>query len=444
METLNKEKKSGQFKFALINCYLQGGHVATAEVEACHRLTNAAKNIGADLQVFAKTEDALLWGPDVVLLHSYQDAKLSGVLTYGLLTMPIEWVRYNRRFLRNILSYDGYMAVSDEVLLNLERFIKRNFKQASSIPAAFSISKRNFSILKFDNPYCAYVGTNWDGNRHGSLWNNGLLIGRLKCFGPKESWNFLPTDLYGGSVPFDGQSLISVYRNAGIGLELNHPDFDEEGIPTSRTFEIPASSAITIAREGSFSHQVYGDSILVVKNTDTALGQAQQISQHVDWVKANPEQAIEMAKTTNELFNANFSLESHLSEIISQAARDKLQIRDRLKSFKSACTLIVSQEESSDELNPDLIQQINKLKIISDVIFLCNESNLQTVTDKARKCLEKPFFVCPSNTFGRSNSQDLDLISYQIDILKRNKFAIFTNFQSKFYERELIRALDTV
>ena len=41
-----------------------------------HQLTNAAKNIGADLQVFAKTEDALLWGPDIVLLHSYQDAKL--------------------------------------------------------------------------------------------------------------------------------------------------------------------------------------------------------------------------------------------------------------------------------------------------------------------------------------------------------------------------------
>ena len=154
-----------------------------------------------------------------------------------------------------------------------------------------------------------------------SLWNDGLLIGRLSALAQRESWNFLPTIVWvAACMPFDGQSVLSVYRDVGIGLELNHPDFDEEGIPTSRTFEIPASSAITIAREGSFSHQTYGDSILVVKSTDAALGQAQQISHHVDWVKANSEQAIEMAKATNELFNSNFSLESYLSEIISLTA----------------------------------------------------------------------------------------------------------------------------
>ena len=336
------------------------------------------------------------------------------------------------------------MAVSNNVLRSLDSFLKKNFKQASSIQAAFSIAKQDFSALKFENPYCAYVGTNWDGNRHGSLWNDELLIGRLKCFGPKESWDFLPNDLYGGCIPFDGQSVLKVYRSAGIGLELNHPDFDEEGIPTSRTFEIPASSAITIAREGSFSHQTYGDNILIVKSKDAALGQTQQIANHVDWVKANPEKATEMAKATNELFNSKFSLESYLSEIISQALRDKLKIHDRQKNHRSTCTLIVSQEDSHADLNPFLVQQINNLEIFSSVIFLCDEDNVQKVTEKAQKYLKKPFDVFLLDSCGPCASKDTDLKTIQVERLKKNPLVICTNFQSRFYERELISALATV
>ena len=203
-------------------------------------------------------------------------------------------------------------------------------------------------------------------------------------------------------------------------IGIGSPDFDEEGIPTSRTFEIPASSAITIAREGSFSHQTYGDNILIVKSKDAALGQTQQIANHVDWAKANPEKATEMAKATNELFNSKFSLESYLSEIISQALRDKLKIHDRQKNHRSTCTLIVSQEDSHADLNPFLVQQINNLEIFSSVIFLCDEDNVQKVTEKAQKYLKKPFDVFLLDSCGPCASKDIDLKTIQVERLKKS------------------------
>ena len=72
----------------------------------------------------------------------------------------------------------------------------------------------------------------------------------------EKSWRHLPQDLYGGTVPFDSRSVVKTYQN-GIGLCLNHPDFDHDALTTNRILK-PASSAVMNAQPNEFLTKHFG------------------------------------------------------------------------------------------------------------------------------------------------------------------------------------------
>lgn len=305
------------YKIAILNCYLQGGHTQTAEIEAAKRLEIAAKNIGADAKMFAKSEELYDYAPDIVLCHAYQDAKLTHFPTYGTLTMPPAWVRNQPRFVRNILSYDAYISLSDSVNTYVAELSAKTGKPIPSVFSAFSVPYAPFTCPDFSNAYAAYLGTNWDGARHGSFFELFDNKDVLKCFGPKKSWTYLPKDVYGHPVPFDGKSVGEVYRKSGIGLCFNHKDFEIEGIPTSRFFEIPSGSAIVLGGNNPLLRSLYGDAALYVDTNLSHHELAQQVTEKVHWVRSNPKKAAEMAEQTHTIFSEKLCMEVLLDNLIN-------------------------------------------------------------------------------------------------------------------------------
>ena len=303
-------------RIALLNCYLQG-HTENAETESTARFIEAARRLGIEAGAFARSEDLHEFKPDFVLALSYNDAKLTEFPTYVLLTMPVEWIQNLPRVLRNVLSFDGYWTVAPSVSEFVGALYTKAGKPDLGAFAAISYARTEFVPLDFRRAWAAYLGTNWDGNRHGEIFRALAPLGVAKFYGKRERWSHLPADAWGGEVPFDGVSVLGAYRRAGIGLCMNHPDFDAEGIPTSRTFEVPAASAAIIAARNRLVEETFGDAALYVDTAGAPGSAADQIREHVEWIRAHPKRASEMAEAGHRIFNERFALEAFLANALA-------------------------------------------------------------------------------------------------------------------------------
>ena len=308
-------------RVALLNCYLQGGHTENAEVESSARFVQAAQRLGIEARIFARSEDLADFQPDFVLSLSYNDAKLAGFPTYLLLTAPPRWFDALPRFRRNVLTYDGYWTVSPGVSRYVGALHAKAGKPDLCAFAAISCARTDFVPLEFSRAWAAYIGTNWDGNRHGDLFRALAPSGAARFYGKRERWAHLPAESHGGEVPFDGRAVLDTYRAAGIGLSLGHADFDSEGIPTSRTFEVPAASAVMISARNALVEEAFGDAALYVDTSDAPETAAASIRGHVEWIRAHPKQALAMAEAGHRAFSERFALEILLANAVDMHRR---------------------------------------------------------------------------------------------------------------------------
>lgn len=307
-------------RVALLNCYLQGGHTENAEVESSARFVEAAWRLGIEARVFARSEDIAAFEPDFVLSLSYNDAKLAGFPTYILLTAPPRWFDALPRFRRNVLTYDGYWTVSPSVSRHVGELYAKAGKPDLGAFAAISYFRTEFVPLDFSRAFAAYIGTNWDGNRHADLFRALAPLGATRFYGKRERWAHLPAEALGGEVAFDGRAALETYRAAGIGLCLGHADFDADGIPTSRTFEVPAASAVMIAARNALVEEAFGNAVLYV-DTGAPESAAAAIRDHVEWVRAHPKQALAMAEAGHRVFIERFALEALLANAVEMHRR---------------------------------------------------------------------------------------------------------------------------
>lgn len=297
-------------RIALLNCYLQGGHTENAETESAARFIEAARGLGIEARMFARSEDVHEFKPDFVLSLSYNDARLTEYPTYVLLTMPVSWIRDLPRFVRNVLSYDGYWTVAPSVSRFVGGLYAKAGKPDLAAFAAISYARTQFVPLDFSRAWAAYLGTNWDGQRHGDVFRALAPLGVARFYGKRERWSHLPDQAFGGEVPFDGVSVLGAYRAAGIGLCLSHPDFDADGIPTSRIFEVPAASAAMIAGRNGLVEEAFRDAALYVDSGASPDDVAGEIRSHVEWIRAHPRRTRDMAESCHRVFNERFALEA--------------------------------------------------------------------------------------------------------------------------------------
>lgn len=303
-------------KIAIVNPYLLRGLTESSEMEAIMRFIAAAKNLGIEAAVFKRSTDVYDFNPDFVIPISQQEPKLTPYPTYGLFNNPIQWAASTARFARNIFTYDGYFAVSPHAIQWLQNACAAINKKLYLAQAVFTVPQTEFTPRDLSNASAAYLGVNWDGLRHFALFQYFQDGTYVKCYGPKESWMKYPVQLYGGMIPFDGVTALNVYRTHGIGLGINHPVMDQEGVPTCRNFEIPASGAVGIFSRNAYAEQIFGDSLIYVNHLADTRELAAEIKEKINWIRSHAKEAQEMAYSAHAIFNRKVTLEHFIQKMV--------------------------------------------------------------------------------------------------------------------------------
>lgn len=312
----NVIKQATVSKIAFLNPYLPGGHTQTAEIESTARLIAASRNLSIEVNVFGSCEEIEYFDPDFVVTISFQAPKLTRYPTYGLMDVPVSLIKHVPRFVRNVLSYDGYMTISSSVKDWLKQLCAANNKKIHLAHSAFSVQATQFEPVNFATAVAMYIGTNWDGARHADLFKLLSSGEYLKCYGPESKWANYPKSLYSGPIPFDGTSVLKAYHQSGIGLCIGHPVFDKEGVPSSRTFEISAASALPICSNIDLNRHLYGDSAFYLDLNLSTNELAEQLIEYVQWIRTNPSLAQEMARHAHDIFSKKLSMEFYLNNLI--------------------------------------------------------------------------------------------------------------------------------
>lgn len=298
-----------------------------AETELSRRICLAANNIGWEAVEVNSAVEINNVEPDFVLVTHFNTPKLSRFPTYGCMWNPPCFFDQYAQFIskygdeykqqkmpyHNIFSYDGYLSSSSVIDQWLIDQLGKTGKKFFIAPFFTSCNQTAYLQPNLHDPRLVYVGSNWDGKRFKQLFKRLDAQDFMQVYG--SNWDYLKHS-YKGALPFDGVSVLNTLNRAGVGLCLHRPEHSEAETPSMRIFEIVASGAIAICGEHKFIREAFGDSVLYIDIDASVMEQVQQISDHMNWIKNNPQLALEMSQQAHSIFTQKYSLEKLLLDIL--------------------------------------------------------------------------------------------------------------------------------
>ena len=299
-------------RIAIHNLYF-GEFVAEAELS--RRICAAADNLGWEAIEVGSSTEINQMQPDFVLSLHFRTAKLTQYPTYGCMWNPPSIIESDSCFIKNILTYDGYLSSSSEVTSWLHYLLYGRAKKSFTIPFYTSCNLTPYQAPNLEAPCLVYFGTNWDGPRFKQLFEQLDHQEFMEVYGKEAAWDYLKNS-YRGTLPFDGISVLSTLNQAGVGLCLHTPQHCAAGIPSMRIFEIAASGAIALCEPHPFITTHFADSVLYIDSNLPPREKVCQIVQAIKWVQHNPQQALAMSQQAHQIFSEHFTLEKLLLEIV--------------------------------------------------------------------------------------------------------------------------------
>lgn len=203
----------------------------------------------------------------------------------------------------------------------------------SSVPADFALTAKKQNDRKL-----FYVGVNFERKlvkmRYEDLFKNLDKSHKIEIYGPKKVYGaenlWAGFDCYKGEIPFDGRSIISKINQAGCCLALNSPMHNDANGVSNRTYEAAAAGALIISDDNKFVRHYFKDSVFYIDNDMPEEDASKKILNILDWANKNPEDAYQMAKTSNEIFIKQLSLEMMVKNTVKSISHTKniLQNKD--------------------------------------------------------------------------------------------------------------------
>lgn len=378
-------------KIAILNPYLGLGLTDFSDKHYLQSFIDTAQNLNIETAIFKRSNEIYDFNPDFVISISPQEPKLTHFPTYGLLLRPINWITNSKRFTRNLLTYDGYFTPSDITKDGLKKLCHATNKIASIDNATFSVARTEFKPLDFRNATAAYLGDYWENVNYFSLFNHLEDGEYVKCYGSKEAWQKLSAKLYGGEIARDSLTAMKKFAEHGIGLCLQHPDIDNEGIPAKQAFEISAACGITICTQNSYMQNNFGDSILYIDRNLSPKELANAVKEKIMWIRANQNQAIEMAKSAHDIFNRQLSQEFFLENMLKMH-------NDVLNQYGYIKTNDINNDDKvtylihindSEALTPNLINQFTQQTYTNIQVILLFDEQDTTIQTKIKSYLSQ-------------------------------------------------------
>lgn len=306
-----------------------------AEAEFIARALQACQTLGFDAKEVVTSNEILQYKPDCVLITHEYSAKLTPFPTVGLLWSPCSFYAHDPLRHKSILSYDGWLAGSDEIAEWLRDFLISKGRQPVIHPEAFLPSSPDcgpageFSV----DPSLIYVGNHWDGSRHGAIFRSLNERVPLRIYGPPNSWTHIGNH-YAGPLAFDGRSVLDAIRSAGIALCLHKAAHRKYNCPSMRLFEAAAAGALIISDDFDFPRHWFRNSILYVDPDLPAPLVTEQIVGHVEWARANPGAAGRLAARSTDIFRRFLSLDRMLEKLPEFV--DRVRERSQMVTTRSS------------------------------------------------------------------------------------------------------------
>ncbi len=320
--------------------------VKAAEDEVIARLKIAARAL--DLECLVVDSHARIIDPphrqltredvDFVLSLHFETPKQFDIFSFVTLWNPLEFYHEwgYRKFTRHLLTHDDFLSCDsisgdDHILRSISRCGNREGPLFRFYP---TLSE---PILEptLGERRLFYVGINWEKlsqrpGRHDGLL--GLLdeSGDLRIYGPRvyngvKVWSGFKS--YLGPIPFDGVSVVRRIHEAGISLVLSSKAHCESEMMSSRIFESAAAGAVIISNENPFARRHFGDSLLYIDTTLPARETCRQVRSHLEWIKSEPDNALDLARRSQQIFREHFRLDTCLERIYQglEARKAKLE-----------------------------------------------------------------------------------------------------------------------
>ena len=286
-----------------------------SETEFAKRIRTAACHLGWEAEEFGSSVEINRFSPDFVIALHFRTPKLTRFPTYGNMVTPPSFFADDRQFVRNVLSYDGYLYSSEHIKSWLKDSLYLTRKKYFIAPWYITSHFIPYRPPRIEAPRVVYAGTNWDGPRFGGLFARLDEQPYVDIYGPENAWSHIKHS-YRGALPFDGVSILNALHEAGVGLCLHRREHCEAATPSSRIFEIAASGAIAICQEHPFIREVFRDSVLYLETTDDVAIAAAQIDEYMRWIADNQEKALDLSKRAYDVFARDFTLEKLLSDLL--------------------------------------------------------------------------------------------------------------------------------
>lgn len=226
---------------------------------------------------------------------------------------------------KHLEKFDGYIdlySVANGSNPKLAKTLKKLGKEdAMVIPLYLSQNYHPYSPAKRDE--MLVVGTLWGCNRSSMRIADSLYElakeGNIVAYG-LEDLEFLG-DAYKGMVEDYDKSkksvdnLLALQKKYGIALAVHNLEHMIENMPTSRVAESIAAGSIVVSDQNGFVKQFFGDNILYFDALVTEDKIYSQLTNHIKWIRENPEEVEKKAKAAHEIFMNEFALEKQLQKL---------------------------------------------------------------------------------------------------------------------------------
>lgn len=332
-------------RFAVVKLWPE---IKTAEDECIARLKIAAQALGIEC-VEVHADGGLLSAPEVkvskanvdFVIHLHYDTpKRYDAFSFVALWNPLKFYHewgYTRTS-RNLTSHDDFISCGSDAA---DDHVARMVRTISThLPARFHLYHSTADLMhppSLGDSKLFYAGINWEAisggkSRHQEVLKRLDKTDLLRIYGPTifqgvRVW--AGYDSYVREVPFDGISMIDEISRAGVALVLSSQAHKDSELMSNRLFESVSAGALVICDENPFAKKFFGDSLLYIDSRSPVEQIHADITGHLEWVQAHPDQALAMIGKAQVIFRQKFTLIRNLSDLYGGLAERKRDLMAR-------------------------------------------------------------------------------------------------------------------
>jgi hypothetical protein len=323
--------------------------IKAAEDEVISRIKLTASNLGIecieiheDGRLIADPKQTITRQDVDFVIHLHFDTPkqydaFSLVALWNPIDFYFEW-GYQRTS-NNLLSHDDFLSCSS---VAADDQIKRMTNgDATHLEPFFTMYHSVCDIMhepSLGDCKLFYAGINWEalgkkGGRHQELLKILDKTGKISIYGPEifqgvRVWEGYKS--YVKEIPFDGVSMLDEISKTGIALALSSDAHKSSELMSNRLFESIAAGAVIICDENKFAKKYFGDCLLYIDSRNSPEKVAQEILDHVEWIRTHQDDALKMIAEAQRLFREKYSLLRSLTSLYEGLEARKAALRTQL------------------------------------------------------------------------------------------------------------------